>query len=271
MGERNERAHRWPGIGLIRTSHWIHFYHPPWIVHPESRSSRVSPDFHESASSEIGSRLGTITFEPVTITLPRFTFDHWSAKRNCETNCQFLIIKNWSREINKNNQEQKNWEYGVCFVEKFFPVIENRVSIILDNRFRSRRIIKKQLQESIIGNFSCQNLEKQKKRKLCVINSWTRWFDRIKSAYSRIGEDEKTVSKTIKLYYLGDSFTSRRRIPGDYYRGSNARGLTWQTINCLRSLEYDNAVTVVNRSKIRVTLGVIEYDPVERENIRRIQ
>lgn len=99
---------------------------------------------------------------------PRFTFDHWSAKRNCETNCQFLIIKNWSREINKNNQEQKNWEYGVCFVEKFFPVIENRVSIILDNRFRSRRIIKKQLQESIIGNFSCQNLEKQKKKKtLC--------------------------------------------------------------------------------------------------------
>lgn len=46
--------------------------------------------------------------------------------------------------------------------------------------------------------------------------------------------------------------------------------MTWQTINCLRSLEYDNAVTVVNRSKIRVTLGVIEYDPVERENIRRI-
>lgn len=45
MGERNERAHRWPGIGLIRTSHWIHFYHPPWIVHPESRSSRVPPRF----------------------------------------------------------------------------------------------------------------------------------------------------------------------------------------------------------------------------------
>lgn len=163
MGERNERAHRWPGIGLIRTSHWIHFYHPPWIVHPESRSSRVPPDFHESASSEIGSRLGTITFEPVTITLPRFTFDHWSAKRNCETNCQFLIIKNWSREINKNNQEQKNWEYGVCFVEKFFPVIENRVSIILDNRFRWNN--KKATAREYHWKFFLSKFRKAKKKK----------------------------------------------------------------------------------------------------------